>query len=136
MWSLSTATMRFDGDIDAPFRHLLAVAEREIAAARAELPAEIRAGLERVALVLEEFPSPEHLASGVEADQLGLFDGPDARDAGSPFVPTITIWLGNLWEMCGADEADYREEVRVTFLHEIGHYIGFGEADLGDRGLL
>jgi predicted Zn-dependent protease with MMP-like domain len=37
--------------------------------------------------------------------------------------------------MCEAEESAYLEEVRITFLHELGHYIGFGEEDLFDRGL-
>jgi predicted Zn-dependent protease with MMP-like domain len=37
--------------------------------------------------------------------------------------------------MCDADEEGFREEVRVTFLHELGHYIGFNEDDLEQRGL-
>jgi predicted Zn-dependent protease with MMP-like domain len=37
--------------------------------------------------------------------------------------------------MCEADETAYREEVRVTLLHEFGHFLGWDEADLFDRGL-
>lgn len=127
--------MDFKGDINAPIAHLIRIADEEIQASRESLPPALRSRLERVAVVLEEFPSEEHLATGVEADQLGLFDGPDARDTDTPLVPTITIWLGNIWEMCDADEEGFREEVRVTFLHELGHYIGFNEDDLEQRGL-
>ena len=127
--------MRFDGDINAPFQHLLKIADQEISSSKADLPSELKARLERVTVVLEEFPSEEHLATGVESDQLGLFDGPDARDTESPLVPTITIWLGNIWEMCEANEDKFREEVRVTFIHELGHFLGLGEDDLERRGL-
>ena len=127
--------MKFDGDINAPFQHLLKIADQEISSAKAGLPGELQERLKRVTVVLEEFPSEEHLATGVKCDQLGLFDGPDLRDAESPLVPTITIWLGNVWEMCDADENEFREEVRVTFLHELGHFLGFGEDDLEQRGL-
>jgi len=37
--------------------------------------------------------------------------------------------------MCGAEEDSYREEVRITFLHELGHYLGLDEGDLFQRGL-
>jgi predicted Zn-dependent protease with MMP-like domain len=50
-------------------------------------------------------------------------------------MPRIVMWLGNIWEMCEAQEEAYREEVRVTFLHEIGHYLGLDEEDLTQRGL-
>jgi len=37
--------------------------------------------------------------------------------------------------MCEAEEDAYREEVRITFLHELGHYLGLDEGDLSERGL-
>ena len=125
----------FDKDPDAPFSHLLELASMKIEETRRELPGELRNALEGVAVVLEEFPSPEQEANGVASDQLGLFAGADASDSSSPEIPRMIIWLGNLWEMCGAEEAVYLEEVRITFLHELGHYLGFDEDDLFDRGL-
>ncbi|NCC93758.1 MAG: hypothetical protein EOM10_10815, partial [Opitutae bacterium] len=29
----------------------------------------------------------------------------------------------------------YRDEVRVTYYHELGHYLGLEEGDLEERGL-
>jgi predicted Zn-dependent protease with MMP-like domain len=107
----------------------------EIETTRSELPPALRRALKDVAVVLEEFPSREQEADGVSGDQLGLFEGADATDSQSPQVARIVLWLGNLWEMCEAQEAAYLEEVRITFLHELGHYIGFDESDLFDRGL-
>lgn len=127
--------MGFEGDINAPFSHLLTLAGEEIEEARTALPEPLRETLDRVLVVLEEFPSRDFLADGVEQDQLGLFDGADAADAANPSIPRIVLWLGNLWDMCGADEELYREEVRITFLHELGHYLGFGEDDIAARGL-
>jgi predicted Zn-dependent protease with MMP-like domain len=127
--------MRFQGDLDAPLSHLLQLAGEEIRLARAALPQPLQASLARVAIVLEEFPSPEFLQDGVDADQLGLFEGANATDLDSPQVPRIMLWLGNLWEMSEADEAQYREEVRVTFLHELGHYLGLDEDDIAAREL-
>ena len=100
-----------------------------------ELPDQLRTALNEVALVLEEFPSPAQEADGVARDQLGLFDGSDATDPSSPQMPRIILWLGNHWEMCEAVESDFREEVRITFLHEMGHYLGFDEEDISERGL-
>lgn len=127
--------MNFEGNPNAPFSHLLKVASQEIEQIRSELPDSLREALSGVATVLEEFPSPEHEADGVESDQLGLFEGADATDPSSPQMPRIVLWLGNLWDMCGAKEDSYREEVRITFLHEIGHYLGLDEGDLFQRGL-
>ena len=127
--------MNFEKNTDAPFAYLMEVATEEIERTRSELPAPLRDALSEVAMVLEEFPSPEHEADGIECDQLGLFEGADATDPASPQVPRIVLWLGNLWDMCEAEEDAYREEVRITFLHELGHYLGLDEGDLSARGL-
>jgi predicted Zn-dependent protease with MMP-like domain len=37
--------------------------------------------------------------------------------------------------MCEASESAYREEVRITLLHEFGHFLGWNEEDLLERGL-
>jgi predicted Zn-dependent protease with MMP-like domain len=133
--TISNEKMTFENNLDAPFSHLLELASLKIEATRLELPPALRRALEGVAVVLEEFPSREQEADGVSSDQLGLFEGADATDSQSPQVARIVLWLGNLWEMCDAQEAAYLEEVRITFLHELGHYIGFDEEDLFDRGL-
>ncbi len=127
--------MTSEKNYDAPFLRLLELASLEIETTRLELPPALRRALEGVAVVLEEFPSREQEADGVSSDQLGLFEGAVAADSQNPQVARIVLWLGNLWEMCEAEEAAYLEEVRITFLHELGHYIGFDESDLFDRGL-
>ncbi|HNV48489.1 MAG TPA: metallopeptidase family protein [Spirochaetota bacterium] len=40
-----------------------------------------------------------------------------------------------LMEMC-RDERELRSEVRITVIHELGHYFGFDEPDLERLGLL
>lgn len=127
--------MKFEKNPDAPFAYLMEVATEEIEKTRSELPTPLRDALSEVAMVLEEFPSPAHKADGVESDQLGLFEGADATDPTSPQMPRIVLWLGNLWDLAEAEEDAYREEVRVTFLHELGHYLGLDEDDLTERGL-
>lgn len=127
--------MKFPGDIDAPFSHLLRLAEDELLATIESLPPEIRDALRAVPVILEEFPSAPSIEDGISHDQLGLFEGGTTADSGVPHPPRIILWLGNLWDMCEADEAAYREEVRVTLLHEFGHFLGWDEVDLFERGL-
>ena len=127
--------MKFDGDIDAPFSHLLRLAEDELLDTLNALPDEIRETLRAVPVILEEFPSPEALDDGIADDQLGVFEGGTTADSGILQPPRIVLWLGNLWDVCQADEAAYREEVRVTLLHEFGHFLGWDEVDLFERGL-
>lgn len=115
------------------FSELSSLAEEEIANLSQELPSPLRDVLVRIAIVLEEFPSVERQKEGIEPDQLGLFEGIGAEDLMNYHVPRIVLWLGNIWEMCNGDQDAYLEEVRVTFLHELGHYVGFDEAELLER---
>jgi len=127
--------MKFEGDIDAPFSHLLRVAENEVRATMKSLPPKIRDAVQSVPVMLEEFPSPAALADGIAPDQLGVFEGALAGESGVPQPARVVLWLGNLWDMCEASESAYREEVRITLLHEFGHFLGWDEEDLMDRGL-
>lgn len=127
--------MKFEGNPDAPFSYLAEVASTEIDRVINDLPDALRDTLSKIAVVLEEFPTPENEAQGVDPEQLGLFEGASADDNAMPHTPKIVLWLGNLWEMSGASEKIYREEVGITMLHELGHYLGFNEEDLIDRGL-
>ena len=126
--------MSFEGGIDAPFSHLLRLAEAELAETMASLPLEVREALRPVPVLFEEFPSPEAIADGIDPDQLGVFE---SLELGTGLLEParIVLWLGNLWEMCEAHESTYREEVRVTLLHEFGHFLGWNEEDLFERGL-
>ena len=38
--------------------------------------------------------------------------------------------------MVGGAEESFEEEVGITFMHELGHYLGLDEDDLDERGLL
>lgn len=127
--------MKFEGDIDAPFSHLLGLAENEVRATMESLPPKIRDAVQSVPVMLEEFPSPAALADGIAPDQLGVFEGALAGESGVPQPARVVLWLGNLWDMCEASESAYREEVRITLLHEFGHFLGWDEEDLMDRGL-
>ena len=75
---------------------------------------------------------------GWEPDLLGLFVGRPWADeeSGAVDVPAqILLFLENLWDFSEGEEAVFREEVRTTYLHELGHYLGLDEDDLADRGL-
>ena len=50
-------------------------------------------------------------------------------------MPRIRLFLANLWEWVDADEQDFRDEVGTTFLHELGHYLGWDKDEVAERGL-
>lgn len=75
------------------------------------------------------------MADGIEPDHLGLFTGFSLRDeegaAGLP--PQIILFLENIFEESRDSGRSFREELRRTFLHELGHYLGLEEDDLALR---
>ena len=78
-------------------------------------------------------PDPD---DGQEGDLLGLFIGPElAHEGDEPMPPQIILFLENLWDEAEGNERTFRKEVRITYLHELGHYLGLDEDDLFERGL-
>ncbi len=84
------------------------------------LPREIATGLENVAVVIED----EHPD---DPDLLGLFSE-------DPYLPAqITIYRLPLEESF-PDPGLLEEEIRITVLHEIGHYFGMDEEQIAKLG--
>ncbi len=122
-------------DEDKVFPQLVEWAEWELSQTEQELPPTLQEALRKVVVLLQDFPTSAQEAEGVEPDQLGLFEGVGVEDPDSPQLPRITLWLGNLWDLSEGDQEVFLEEVRVTFLHELGHYLGLDEEDLIERDL-
>src|SRR5437867_3784925 len=109
------------------WRRLLAVAEEEVANVLRDLPGHLREAAQAVTLAYENAPSPALVSEGIEPDTLGLFVGEpfgDEARSSCPMPPEIILYLENLWDMAQQSEAEFREEVRATYLHELGHYLG------------
>ena len=95
--------------------------EEHVRRALDSVPPEIARQLENVAVVVEE-EHPE------EPDLLGLFEG------GGDFMPDkVTIYRLPLEEEY-RDPDDLEREIRITVLHELGHYFGLDEDRLGELG--
>ena len=94
--------------------------ERAVRRALDSLPDEIAAALENVAVVIEE-------ENREEPDLLGLFEE-------EPYLPArIAIYRKPLEESF-PDPDELVEEIRITVLHELGHYFGMDEDRLADLG--
>ena len=78
--------------------------------------------------------SPAGLSASAD-DLHALLEQQQAAHRADPLPPQIILFIDNLWDMAEGDENVFRDEVRTTVLHEIGHYFGLDEADLEDRGL-
>ncbi len=112
-------------------------AEAVVQAVRAALPAALRTAAQDLPVILEDRPGRALLEEGFTDDLLGIFDAPEYADtaAADPRPPCIRLFIQNLRDEAEDDPDTFREEVRITFLHELGHFLGLDEAALADRGL-
>jgi predicted Zn-dependent protease with MMP-like domain len=95
----------------------------------ATLPPEIRHEAERVPFILEKWPPAD-----APQDQLGLymsFEQSVVSDAPGP----IMIYIGPHLDFCEEEDLDFKDEIRRTYLHELGHHLGLDEGELEDREL-
>ena len=114
------------------------IAKLEVEKLRCQLPAAMAARAAEVPVVMLPRPTRAMVRDGVEPDLLGLFVGPNLAEgveSGDPLPPEILLFLENLRDYAEGDEEVFREEVRVTYYHELGHYLGLEEGELEDRGL-
>jgi len=118
------------------WKKLRELALTEVEATLAALPEPLRERAVKLPVTLERFPNDGLQADGIESDTLGLFTGAEFADEGNvPLPPQIILFLENLWDFAEGDEEIFREEARMTYLHELGHYLGLDEDDLIERGL-
>ncbi len=101
-----------------------------------ELPEEFADLLDNVAVVIEEEPTDEELASvGLDPrddELLGLYSGTplSARDSYYSQLPDrVTLFRGPILRICESRRQVVRE-VRDTLVHELGHHFGLEEEDM------
>jgi predicted Zn-dependent protease with MMP-like domain len=116
---------------------LLELAQAEVARTLAELPDDLRPRAAALPVTYERLPNRALIKDGIEADTLGLFVGGEfAAEEHVPIPAQIILFLENIWEMVERDEDEFRDEIHITFIHELGHYLGLNEGELDERGLL
>ena len=102
-----------------------------------QVPSTVKNALSNVDIGVEEWPDPSVLDSADSGETLlGLYVGvplPE-RQGGEPELPDrIVIFRQPILRSCATRRAAERE-IRVTLLHEVGHYLGMGEEDLHRLG--
>ena len=102
-----------------------------------EMPLNVHQALDNVDVVVEEWPGPdeEDLIDG-EGSLFGLYHGVPLteREGGSVMLPDrIVIYRQPILRSC-TTRTEAEREIKVTLLHEIGHYLGMSEADLHRLG--
>ena len=98
------------------------------------LPAEFRKRLDSVAIVVEEEPTPEQLASVGAGGLFGLYQGvPRTRWGadGATFPSKITIFRGPL-ERAHRDPGALAAAVEDVVRHEVAHHLGIDDKRLGE----
>ena len=110
------------------------------------LPMRFRNRIHNVAVVVENVP-PDQL-SRRDSRKLGIIDSDDAENLvlgvfeGVPATKKsvfdlsagpdrIVLYQKNIEAVC-SNEDEIRKEIRLTVIHELGHYFGMTEAQLED----
>lgn len=120
------------------FERLLAVATRVVQSTLRALPEDIRDEAAGCRIEFAEMDALVDIDDDLDPDLLGLFEGNTRGDplpASPDEMPRIRLFLDNLWDECAGDLKIYRDEVRITFLHELGHYLGLDEDQVAELGL-
>ncbi len=103
--------------------------EDHVRAALDELPPDLAAALENVAVVVED-ENPD------DPDLLGLYHGvplPERGDVAGMLPDKISIYRIPLQESFPEPD-DLRQEIRITVLHELAHYFGLDEEQIARFG--
>jgi predicted Zn-dependent protease with MMP-like domain len=116
---------------------LVELAREEVAEIIAALPDDLRPRAAALPVSYERVPNQATIDDGIEPDVLGLFVGGEfAHEDQVPLPAQIILYLENIWEMVEGDEEEFLDEVHITYIHELGHYLGLNESELDERGLL
>ena len=100
-----------------------------VKAALDSLPPHLAAALDNVAVVVED-ENPD------DPDLFGLYEGvplPERGDMAGALPDRITIFRLPLEDEF-ADPRELEREIRITVLHELGHYFGLDEDRLAELG--
>jgi predicted Zn-dependent protease with MMP-like domain len=111
-----------------------------------ELPEQVQAFMDHVPLVVEDYPSREvmrQMRIRRPADLCGLYTGIPLikRSVDHSGTPSDVIHIYRLGILSMArsragkfDEAELRNQIRRTILHEYGHHVGLSERELRALG--
>ena len=122
--------------VKADWKKLQELAATELETTLAALPKPLCEQARQLPVTFERVPNSGLQADEIEMDTLGLFTGSEFADEGASVLPAqIILFLENIWDFAENDEEIFCEEVRTTFLHELGHFFGLDEDDLAARGL-
>ncbi len=104
------------------------------------IPREIRRHLDNILISVQQNPPPDLLeAMGLPPDEplLGIYQGASLLERSTfnpPLYPdTIFIFQEPLEEMCDTIE-ELEEQIEITVVHEVAHFLGIDEERLIELG--
>lgn len=130
--------MRTPGIREQLRRRLYVAAHQEVSDLMRSLPPPVRNHAAILPVLYEMSPRPYLTRNGIAPDTLGLFTGSSFAEGTSSTTvepAQIILFMENIWDYVGHDSQAFREEIRRTYLHELGHYLGLDEDDLATRDL-
>lgn len=109
---------------------------RLVREALADLPPAFARRLDNVAVVIADRPSAAQLrALGLGPDEtlFGLYEGTPIGERGTSYhlvLPDrVTVYREPILEACATTQ-EMKAEIRLTVIHELGHYFGLGDDEL------
>ena len=105
-----------------------------------ELPEDLRQALATVQILVQARPSPDQLGRSrlkPGDDLFGLFEGLSLKEwslGKERFFPDRIVLFEESLRRHYPREDDLEREIRKTLIHELGHFFGFSEKELRDRG--
>jgi predicted Zn-dependent protease with MMP-like domain len=99
------------------------------------LPQEFRGRIQNVAVLVEDVPPNQPSPKSGQQRQLllGVFHGVPTTKKSIFDLPSgpdhIVLYQKNIEAVC-SNEAEVREQIRLTVIHELGHYFGLDEEQL------
>ena len=111
--------------------------EEVVAEALGEIPADLAERIENVSVMVADEPERELLVDlGMDPDDdllFGLYEGTALPERDTNYAGTlpdrILIYRLPLLEACET-QVELRREIRLTVIHELGHYFGLAEEEL------
>ena len=117
-----------------------AVFQELVSQALDNIPDDLLSCMENVEIVVEEWPTHEHLGGYTigESDYLlGLYEGiplTERSDYGMVLPDKITLFKGAIEAICSSNY-EVTQEIRRTVIHEVAHHFGVGDERLRELGI-
>src|SRR5512135_2474320 len=111
--------------------------DRLVEEALQKIPEGYRKRFGNLTILVEDYPAEEDISQSKvpRYELLGLFRGSPYRetesffDVSAPMPDSIILYQKNIEAICDSRDR-LLEEIRLTLLHEVGHYFGMSEEEL------